>query len=352
MCTVTIWQETVSALVCGHVYHAICLDSYCEARQIQLQNLPCPICKRTAAEDVESSMPDLDPPEDMDFVDDFDPTLLNVDSDGATLERDSPMSDDDEDAVPPGQPSPKALAKAKGKAQAKAKATPKGSAAPKADPSGKAKAKAKGSAAPKADPSGKAKAKAKGKAAAKADPSAEPSASAKPKAKQTAKAKAKASAASAASAADSSAGDAAVETTLAAAPPAGEGAIAAAPPAGEIGSGQLAAVCGEGDVQCHQCRRWVPFQKVRLISKKAGLFRCSSCGATATQLRRKFGTWPTDEFLMLTEACSFRFRALLPQVQRSPALVCEHALPKFSGPLLSFPLPTMHITWSAAHRSS
>ena len=317
----------MSALVCGHVYHNICLDSYCMARQMQLHNLPCPICKRTAAQDVVSSpMPDIEPPDAEDFADDFDQTLVNFDSDGTTLERDSPTSEvdedaeGDEDAVPPGQPSPKALAKAKGKAKAKAK----GSAAPKADPSGKAKATAKGSAAPKADPSGKAMAKAKGKAAPKANPSAEPSASAKPKAKQNAKAKAKASAASAA---DSSAGDATVGPT-APAPP------SAAPPSGEL------AVCAEGDVQCHQCRRWVGFQKVRLISKKAGLFRCSSCGATATQLRRKFGSWPTEQFAMLSEACSFRLRALLPQVQRSPALVCEHALPNFSGPPFSFPLPS------------
>jgi hypothetical protein len=40
---------------------------------------------------------------------------------------------------------------------------------------------------------------------------------------------------------------------------------------------------------------------VRLISKSKNRFRCNECGKTAVQLRRKFGSWPSEGFEELTQ---------------------------------------------------
>ena len=36
------------ALPCGHVYHQYCIESYAEAKSMQVADLKCPTCKKTS----------------------------------------------------------------------------------------------------------------------------------------------------------------------------------------------------------------------------------------------------------------------------------------------------------------
>ena len=36
--------DQVQAMVCGHVYHQVCLDAYCRVKGVSLPDLCCPVC--------------------------------------------------------------------------------------------------------------------------------------------------------------------------------------------------------------------------------------------------------------------------------------------------------------------
>ena len=40
--------EPPLALVCGHPFHQGCVMRYCDQKGCQLEDLPCPVCKKTA----------------------------------------------------------------------------------------------------------------------------------------------------------------------------------------------------------------------------------------------------------------------------------------------------------------
>ncbi len=55
----------------------------------------------------------------------------------------------------------------------------------------------------------------------------------------------------------------------------------------------------DGNVMCDSCERYSDFKKCRIISKRAGTWRCGLCGVKSAQLRRLYGSWPTGEFTLL-----------------------------------------------------
>ena len=69
-----------------------------------------------------------------------------------------------------------------------------------------------------------------------------------------------------------------------------------------------------GVVSCSFCNHETEFSKCRLVGKQQMIWKCGTCNSKSTQLRRLFGTWPTEEFSMLPQAvvCGFTvgFRAL------------------------------------------
>jgi hypothetical protein len=247
-------------------------------------------------------MPDLHPPEDVgtgeaEASEDGDEEPEEEDDED---DRDPPMNLDDDDLPDSddGAPmvrgslsalgaSPKATAKTKSKAAAKGsqKAVGKGKAKCKGSPKAKAKAKceaaAKGS--PKAMGKGKAKCKGSPKAKAKAKCKGSPKAKAKGRAKSTAVPEA----AIAVPGATGSSTDLAVLVQ-------------------EQQPAQDLAVPGDTETKwerviCDSCRMWTSVHRCRLISKGKNAWRCSTCGTTQVQLRRRFGAWPTDGFLLLSE---------------------------------------------------
>ncbi len=66
-------------------------------------------------------------------------------------------------------------------------------------------------------------------------------------------------------------------------------------------------------VVCGDCKRHSHFSKCRVISKQKSMWRCASCGVKAVQLRRVFGSWPTEQFSMLSEECHTDFVAQYPR---------------------------------------
>ena len=265
------FQERNEALRCGHVFHSVCLNSYATVKGWQMTEMICPVCK-LGPSDSESEMPDLHPPEDVGTGEaeasaDGDEEPEEEDDEDA---RDPPMNLDDDDLPDSddGAPmvrgslaalgaSPKATAKTKSKAAAKGsqKAVGKGKAKCKGSPKAKAKAKCKGSP----------KAKAKGRAKSTAVPEA---AIAVP-------------------------GAAGSSTDLAVL-------VQEQQPAQDL------AVPGDTETKwerviCDSCRMWTSVHRCRLISKGKNAWRCSTCGTTQVQLRRRFGAWPTDGFLLLSE---------------------------------------------------
>ena len=57
----------------------------------------------------------------------------------------------------------------------------------------------------------------------------------------------------------------------------------------------------QNDVFCSNCGQQVCLVKCRLLSKKAGTWRCDNCHTKITQLYRGFGEWPVKEFAGLPE---------------------------------------------------
>ena len=62
-----------------------------------------------------------------------------------------------------------------------------------------------------------------------------------------------------------------------------------------------------GNVQCNSCKRYTHFRSCRVLSKDKGTWRCSACGVKTQQLRRVFGSWPTDAFTCLAPAAQEAF---------------------------------------------
>jgi predicted RNA-binding Zn-ribbon protein involved in translation (DUF1610 family) len=60
-------------------------------------------------------------------------------------------------------------------------------------------------------------------------------------------------------------------------------------------------------VACDKCGAYVEYVKCKLQSKKAFKWTCPACGTSTTQLRRHFGTWPTDTFSMLSSDAQSAF---------------------------------------------
>ena len=80
--------------------------------------------------------------------------------------------------------------------------------------------------------------------------------------------------------------------------------------AGIVASGTLAVPIGTSpalhdpftqDVMCNSCGNFAHFTRCRSISKSKGTWQCNACGVKATQLRRHLNSWPTPEFLGLSE---------------------------------------------------
>jgi hypothetical protein len=256
-------------------------------------------------------VPEDEDPENEDVPEDEDPADEHVPED-----EDVPEEVEAEPIV--------GLAACKSKAKAKAVGKSKPMAKPKGKAKGKAKAKAKAIANTAADnvgtaAAGKAKAKPKGKAKAKAiaenaaddvGTAAASKAKAKAKAKGTPKARAKAKAAVAAAPAndvgepnDAEEANEVAENVINEEQAADEQEKTSddAVPA-SIFRGPPAMEDTELDhVMCADCRRPCHFTKCRLLSKAKGLFRCSNCGTKSVQLRRAFGTWPTEQFGLLSE---------------------------------------------------
>jgi hypothetical protein len=76
------------------------------------------------------------------------------------------------------------------------------------------------------------------------------------------------------------------------------------PPPASNTPGSASAVSGPFDstsVMCDSCNRFFPFAKCRVISKGRNTWRCSGCGVKAAQLRRVFGSWPSEQFSLLSQ---------------------------------------------------
>jgi hypothetical protein len=54
-------------------------------------------------------------------------------------------------------------------------------------------------------------------------------------------------------------------------------------------------------IHCDLCGLSSDFSRMRCISKTHGKFRCVQCGTKSVQMRRALTTWPTEEFLSLSE---------------------------------------------------
>jgi hypothetical protein len=237
-------------------------------------------------EESESPMPDLEPPADM-FVDEGDGEDGEDDEDCGDGGATPSMVDSDADDAPLASLGASPKPKAKGKGKAKAKTSPK------------AKAKAKSNAKAKAcsivgSPKGSPKAKGKGKAVAKGSPKAQ--GKAKGKAKGSPKAKGKAKGKALVIAVPGAPGS---STDLAVLPQ--------PPPPKPQGTPSTDLALADDNkwerVLCDSCRTWTSVHRCRLISKGKNAWRCVTCGTTQVQMRRKFGSWPTKSFELLSEDC-------------------------------------------------
>jgi hypothetical protein len=196
----------------------------------------------------------------------------------------------------------KAAAAAKGKAKATAVESEVSGKAP-AEGKAKAKAiesKAKVAAAGKAKPTATVEPAGDERGAAMAKAVATPKVSALACPKPAAKGKAKSAAASSSSVPAVEEADDVVAQVLA---------VAAA---SEVEESAETAAEGDPDVvakgmfgsqlvMCDCCGRHEHFNSCRLISKMKQTWRCASCGVKTTQLRRAFGSWPTDNFCRLSK---------------------------------------------------
>ena len=43
-------DDPCMTLWCGHVYHQVCIKSLCDARDVDVTLLSCPVCKNTSAD--------------------------------------------------------------------------------------------------------------------------------------------------------------------------------------------------------------------------------------------------------------------------------------------------------------
>ena len=77
----------------------------------------------------------------------------------------------------------------------------------------------------------------------------------------------------------------------------------------ELSGDMMPSMSGElGDkVAFDKCGAYVEYVKCKLQSKKAFKWTCPACGTSTTQLRRHFGTWPTDTFSMLSSDAQSAF---------------------------------------------
>ena len=330
---------------CGHVYHELCLNEYATAKGCSIWALKCAMCgtgPEMTQVDVEDS-PDAVaafghvPAVNVGAGGQDTPVLGATDDEaavGAAIAGGEPEPDaeavidgddvDEGDDVPLA-PAAKSKPKAKGKAKAKSKSKGKSPAKAPAAAKSKAKRAAKagslpgtqilGSASPPPEAKRAAKAKArlgmpnladasppaKAKATAKARATAEVTtatddAKATPKVRCKAKGEAKAKAAVVVS------GTALANEVSPDADEAATGAIVPASGKRQIDQVQDPFALTEGRVLCESCKRYCHFAKCRQLRKTgAGSWRCGSCGVKHVQLRRAFGSWPTDSFALLSE---------------------------------------------------
>jgi hypothetical protein len=54
-------------------------------------------------------------------------------------------------------------------------------------------------------------------------------------------------------------------------------------------------------VFCQNCKQFKSFQRCRVMSKHLGNWRCHTCSVKCVQLRRLHGSWPTEQFMSLSE---------------------------------------------------
>jgi hypothetical protein len=73
--------------------------------------------------------------------------------------------------------------------------------------------------------------------------------------------------------------------------------------AGSAGSAGISSLI-DSKVLCDSCGRFETYSACRLLSKMKSTWRCNGCGVKATQLRRVFGSWPTENFCRLSKDSS------------------------------------------------
>ncbi len=361
-------KDPTVALLCTHTYHVECMNAYCSARNMTIHEIPCPQCKRSGnvvddgglvpsdeEPDALPSSPDIilmaypkisqpsQPSQPSELgpeaipppmvVPDLMPPPPHAD-DSATLMEESAenntLIDELLEAAPPAKGKSKAVAKRKAKAKAKAvaKADQTDGDVPMPDaaaemgesvrPPPKRKAKAKSVAVEfeGTEPPPKAKAKA---VVAEAGPPPKRKAKAKAKAKAVAaEAKAKAVAAEV-GVEDPEPQDAAAKAAAAQADVVAETAIVLA--RSSTMSTPAVQLC-QGLALCDSCNRYQAFDSVRVRSKSAGSFRCTSCHSKQCTLRRAFGRWPTEAFAAMDKEAQLVFWSSLTNLP-GPAMVAK-----------------------------
>ena len=294
------------SLLCGHVYHTLCLSTYAQAQGRAINELKCPLCGMTTSDCIQKQQGGDTPVEVEQSPTDQPPPAQPSPATPSPLQvpPTPPASPDMEEEE---SESEKGKGKAKGKARGKA--TPKG----KSGAAGKAMAK------PKAKSVGKGKGAGKGKATAMGVCSGDGKGEAS--AMGIGKGKGKVH--------DLFERDGSADSDAPLAPRKGKG--KAKPPVqggkgqGEVntegededqaaqlmakgtGKGKNKLVkwgagrhelgsLSEGMVFCNTCGRHEHFHKCRVVSKTKGTWSCCGCRTKCTQLYRKFGQWPTPDF--------------------------------------------------------
>ena len=44
---ITVVQELVHAMACGHCFHEVCISAFADSRLLTLHTVPCPVCKKS-----------------------------------------------------------------------------------------------------------------------------------------------------------------------------------------------------------------------------------------------------------------------------------------------------------------
>ena len=82
-------------------------------------------------------------------------------------------------------------------------------------------------------------------------------------------------------------------------------------------------------VWCSSCGSQCEMQRCRVIAKKGGTWRCSSCNTKMVQLHRGFGTWPTVEWASVPpEQQQAFFRSLVNMPGTAAVAACRQLMSK------------------------